>query len=93
MYKYIHINYLIYSLFHDYFPFQNPTIFSGTIRENLDPSNEYNDEEIWSALERARLKRFVCRSGKGLEVCLTDTGGRPSLVFRFVFMIRKSSVF
>ena len=68
---------------------QNPTIFSGTIRENLDPSNEYTDEDIWAALERARLKRFICRSGKGLEVCLTDTGGKPFIVLRFVSQLQQ----
>ena len=63
---------------------QNPTIFSGSVRENLDPNNEYTDEDIWCALEKARMKRFICRSGSGLETSLTDTGGQPSLVLRFV---------
>ena len=64
--------------------FQNPTIFSGSVRENLDPNNEYSDEDIWSALEKARIKRFICRSGSGLETPLTDTGDKPSLILRFV---------
>ncbi|GFS03753.1 multidrug resistance-associated protein 1 [Elysia marginata] len=38
---------------------QDPVIFSGTLRMNLDPFNEFTDEEIWRALEHAHLKDFV----------------------------------
>lgn len=38
---------------------QNPVLFSGTIRSNLDPFNEYNDEDIWRALDRCGLRESV----------------------------------
>ncbi|GMG23351.1 unnamed protein product [Aspergillus oryzae] len=34
---------------------QDPTLFRGTIRSNLDPFNEYTDLELWSALRKAHL--------------------------------------
>lgn len=34
---------------------QDPTLFNGTIRSNLDPFNEHTDLELWSALRQADL--------------------------------------
>lgn len=34
---------------------QDPTLFTGTIRSNLDPFNSYNDENIYEALRRVNL--------------------------------------
>ncbi|KAJ2451289.1 hypothetical protein EV183_003698 [Coemansia sp. RSA 2336] len=36
---------------------QDPVLFNGSIRFNLDPSNEYPDELVWDALKRAYLVR------------------------------------
>lgn len=38
---------------------QDPVLFSGSLRMNLDPFDTYTDEEIWSSLELAHLKNFV----------------------------------
>jgi ATP-binding cassette subfamily C (CFTR/MRP) protein 1 len=34
---------------------QDPTLFKGTIRSNLDPFHEHSDLELWSALRQANL--------------------------------------
>uniref|UniRef100_A0A8C5L1S6 Multidrug resistance-associated protein 1 n=1 Tax=Jaculus jaculus TaxID=51337 RepID=A0A8C5L1S6_JACJA len=38
---------------------QDPVVFSGSLRMNLDPFSKHSDEEVWTALELAHLKSFV----------------------------------
>ncbi len=38
---------------------QDPTIFSTSIRENMDPMSQFSDQAIWKALELAHLKEYV----------------------------------
>lgn len=38
---------------------QDPVLFSGTLRMNLDPFDNHSDEQVWKALEHAHLKSFV----------------------------------
>lgn len=38
---------------------QHPKIFSGTIRENLDPFGQYNDTDIWLAIDKSHLRKAI----------------------------------
>jgi len=38
---------------------QDPVLFSGTVRSNLDPFNKHTDLELWEALEFAMLKDII----------------------------------
>ena len=38
---------------------QDPVLFSGTMRYNLDPFDEYSDAELWEVLEQVQLKAAV----------------------------------
>lgn len=53
---------------------QDPILFSGTVRRNLDPFNEYTDQEIWSALEAVSLKNVVLDLDGGLEGIVAESG-------------------
>jgi len=46
---------------------QEPILFSGTIRFNLDPFNEHSDSEIWYALENSGMKGMIMDMDKKLE--------------------------
>jgi ATP-binding cassette subfamily C (CFTR/MRP) protein 4 len=37
---------------------QEPLLFSGTLRKNLDPFEEYNDTDLWSSLEQVHQKEL-----------------------------------
>jgi ATP-binding cassette subfamily C (CFTR/MRP) protein 1 len=59
---------------------QDPVLFSGTLRLNLDPFGEHTDEQIWSSLADAHLKDFVLRSlEKQLEFECTEGGENLSV--------------
>ena len=38
---------------------QDPVVFSGTLRYQVDPFQQYSDAEVWSALERSQLKQTL----------------------------------
>ncbi|KAK4879111.1 hypothetical protein RN001_007257 [Aquatica leii] len=38
---------------------QDPMLFSGTVRQNLDPFCEHNDDVLWKALEEVKLKDVI----------------------------------
>ena len=40
---------------------QDSQVFEGTIRSNLDPTDEYTDDQIWKALELSHLKDHVLK--------------------------------
>ncbi|CAK9831718.1 ATP-binding cassette sub-family C member 5 [Anthophora retusa] len=53
---------------------QDPVLFSGTIRSNLDPFNQHEEFEIWSALEKTQLKEKVKVMSGQLDASV-ETGG------------------
>ena len=58
---------------------QEPLLFSGTIRDNLDPFAQYTDEEIWSALQRASLRDLIAQDPAGLEKVVEEHGTNYSV--------------
>jgi ABC-type multidrug transport system fused ATPase/permease subunit len=53
---------------------QEPILFDGTLRFNLDPRGLFSDDRIWSALDRARLTDTVQRLPGQLETQICESG-------------------
>ncbi|KAI8121627.1 putative multidrug resistance-associated protein lethal(2)03659 [Lucilia cuprina] len=58
---------------------QDPVLFSGTLRYNLDPLQEYTDDKIWQALEDVELNQHVRKYMNGLDCVMSEGGSNFSV--------------
>jgi len=58
---------------------QDPVLFHGTIRLNLDPFQRHTDQELWDALERSDLKQYIASCSGGLDSDVSEGGENLSV--------------
>lgn len=64
---------------------QDPVLFNGTIRSNLDPTGQYSDAAIWNALQRVHMSNAIQGmvgnvevEGHGLDLVVHEKGSNFS---------------
>eukprot|EP00526_Cylindrotheca_closterium_P003615 CAMPEP_0113627398 /NCGR_PEP_ID=MMETSP0017_2-20120614/14187_1 /TAXON_ID=2856 /ORGANISM="Cylindrotheca closterium" /LENGTH=1399 /DNA_ID=CAMNT_0000537647 /DNA_START=103 /DNA_END=4302 /DNA_ORIENTATION=+ /assembly_acc=CAM_ASM_000147 len=69
---------------------QNPVLFSGTIKINMDPFDEYTTEEIWKALEQCGMRDSVEEMPGQLEADVAEGGQNLSNGMRQMLVLGRA---
>ncbi|KAK1409107.1 hypothetical protein QVD17_35632 [Tagetes erecta] len=69
---------------------QDPTLFNGTVRYNLDPLCQHDDQDIWEVLGKCQLREVVQDKTGGLDSIVVEDGTNWSMGQRQLFCLGRA---
>uniref|UniRef100_A0ACD5ZL39 Uncharacterized protein n=1 Tax=Avena sativa TaxID=4498 RepID=A0ACD5ZL39_AVESA len=69
---------------------QDPTLFQGTVRYNLDPLGQFSDQQIMEVLDKCQLLEAVQEKEQGLDSHVMEDGSNWSMGQRQLFSLGRA---